>query len=161
VTQLTRKNLSKIKTKIRQSPKKSIKMMARELKMGDGTLRRGLKKLGVKSRARVKRFLLTEKLKDSRLKRSKNILSILKKRKPVLFFSDEKYFTVDPVSNSRHDRYLSSLKVQDVPEKLKFVTQTKHPAQVMMFGLVSSDGNKMPPSFRPTDDGQGVHQQGS
>ena len=61
VTQLTETFLNEIKAKAKRSPNKSIKKMARELKMSDGTMRTGLKKLGVKSRARVKRFLLTKK----------------------------------------------------------------------------------------------------
>jgi hypothetical protein len=30
-----------------------------------------------------------------------------------------------------------------------FKYQTKHPASVMVFGLISSDGKKMPPYFFP------------
>ena len=150
VSQLTKANMAKIRAKVRRTPNKSIRKMARELKMADGTLRNGLKTLGIKSRAKSKRFLLTEKLRASRLERAKKVLGVLKKKKPVLMFTDEKYFTVDPVSNSRHDRFLSPLKVQDVPDHVKFVTQTKHPAQVMMFGLVASDGKKMPPVFLPS-----------
>ena len=150
VSQLTKANLTKIRAKVRRTPNKSIRKMSKELKMGDGTLRRGLKTLGIKSRAKTKRFLLTDRLKASRLERARKIMAVLKKKKPVLLFTDEKYFTVDPVSNSRHDRYLSSLRVEDVPDSVRFVTQTKHPTQVMMFGLVASDGKKMPPVFLPS-----------
>ena len=33
--------------------------------------------------------------------------------------------------------------VQAVPEHVKYTFKTKHPASVMMFGLISSDGLKM------------------
>ena len=101
----------------------------------------------IKSRARAKRFLLTEKMRTARLARCKKILYELKKKKPALLFTDEKYFTVDPVSNSRQDRYLSNLRAQDTPDNIRFVTQTRHKLQIMMFGLVSSDGKKMYPGL--------------
>ena len=150
VSQLTKANLTKIRAKVRRTPNKSIRKMSREMGMDEKTMRNGLKSMGIKSRAKTKRFLLTDKLKASRLERARKIMGVLKKKKPVLLFTDEKYFTVDPVSNSRHDRYLSSLRVEDVPEHVRFVTQTKHPTQIMMFGLVASDGKKMPPVFLPS-----------
>jgi len=78
-----------------------------------------------------------------------------KKKKPILLFIDEKYFTVDPICNSRTNRYISSMKVSDVPDSIKFVSQTKHPAQVMMFGLVSSDGKKCHQFIFPQASGWG------
>jgi hypothetical protein len=73
----------------------------------------------------------------------------LKDGKDVIFFTDEKVFDLDSVSNSRLDRYLSSQKSSEVPENVKFKFQTKHPQSVMVFGLVASDGKKMPPFFWP------------
>ena len=40
--------------------------------------------------------------------------------------------------------------IKGVPDELKFVSQTKHPFQIMMFGQVGSDGKKMPPVFLPS-----------
>ncbi len=67
---------------------------------------------------------------------------MLKKKKPIILFSDEKVFDIDSVSSSHLDRYLSSDKVENVPDHVKFKYQTKHPASVMVFGLISSDGKK-------------------
>ena len=105
-----------------------------------------MKEVGAQSLARTKRFMLTEKLKVSRLENCK-IRSILKKKTSIILFSDEKYLTVNLVSNSCHDQFISSLKVSDIPDKVKFAPQTKHPSQIMIFELVSSDGKKMPPVF--------------
>ena len=63
---------------------------------------------------------------------------MLKKGKMTILFSDEKLFSIDAVSNSRTDRFISVKKHEDVPVKVKFSFQTKHPAGVMMFGLVAS-----------------------
>lgn len=100
--------------------------------------------------ARSQKFLLTERLKALRLERSKRILSILKKKSPIILFSDEKYFTVDPVTNSRMSRFITKSNIKDVPEAIRVVPKSKHPSQVLVFGLVASDGQKMPPVFLPT-----------
>ncbi len=62
VTQLIKANLLRLKRKVRLTPYKSSKKMTKEMGMDDRALRRGLKCSGVKSRAKTKRFLLTEKL---------------------------------------------------------------------------------------------------
>ena len=62
-------------------------------------------------------------------------------------FTDEKVFTVDKVSNSRTDRYISSLRVEDVLKHVRIIGQTKHPTSIIIFGLIWSDGEKMPPVF--------------
>lgn len=53
-------------------------------------------------------------------------------------------FIVDPVPNSRTNRYISSLPLKDVADK--------HTASVMVVGLVASDGKKMEPMFIPKGD---------
>ena len=56
-------------------------------------------------------------------------------------------FTIDPVSNTRKDRFISSMKIKNIPENVKFKFTTKHPAGVMVFGAVASNGLKMPLVF--------------
>ena len=58
-----------------------------------------------------------------------------------------KIFTIDPVSNTRTDRFISPKKVEEIPENTKFKFTTKHPVGVMVFGAVASNGLKMPPIF--------------
>ena len=119
--------------------------------MSEFTVRKVIKvKLKAKSLAQTKKFLLTHRLKALRLVCSKTILSILKKKMPVILFSYEKYFTVDQVFNSRTDRYITSKSSKDVPDAIKSIQKSKHPAQVMVFGLVASNGMKMPPVFLKT-----------
>jgi hypothetical protein len=122
--------------------------MARDMNVSDWTVRNVVNnKLGSRSLSRMQRFLLTDRLKALRLQRSKNILAILKKKTPIILFSDEKYFSVDQKFNSRTDRFITKKKVKDVADSIKSIQKSKHPAQVMMFGLVSSNGLKMPPVF--------------
>ena len=56
-------------------------------------------------------------------------------------------FTVDSVSNRRNDRFISPGIFSEAPPAVKYKYTTKHPASVMVFGLVASDGKKMPPVF--------------
>ncbi|QQP52487.1 Putative transposable element [Caligus rogercresseyi] len=65
----------------------------------------------------------------------------------VVFFSDEKTFTVDPVYNKQNDRVICFGNVSNV---IRSVSKTKHPASVMMLGIVASTGDKMPPIWFPT-----------
>ena len=53
-------------------------------------------------------------------------------------------FTVDSVSNSRTNHFTNHQPVQAAPEHVKDTFKIKHLASVMIFGLISSDGLKMP-----------------
>ena len=56
---------------------------------------------------------------------------------------------VDAISDRRNDRQIGG-NPTDVPDHVKYANTTKHPASVIVFGLFSSDGKKMPPvSFPP------------
>ena len=142
--------VNKVRARFHRTPNKSFRTVAKVMNVHERTIRRTAKTYGFKSRAKNRKFLLTDRLKASRLERAKKILWIVKKKKPVILFSDEKYFTVDQASNSRFDRFVSNKKFHDVPEHIKTVSKTKHPSQIMMFGLVGSDGLKMPPVFLPS-----------
>jgi hypothetical protein len=82
----------------------------------------------VKSRARMKKQFVNASCKEKRLKRSKMLLNVLKEKKqPVIFFTDEKIFDLDSISNSRLDRYLSPEKACNMPDHVRFKFQTKTP----------------------------------
>jgi inhibitor of nuclear factor kappa-B kinase subunit alpha len=99
--------------------------------------------LGLKSYVRVPRHLLTAKLKEKRLQRCKKVLAYVKSNgSTVRIFSDKKIFTVDQVYNRRNDRYIAGSTAE-----VEGVYRTKHPAQVMVLGVLASDGKKMPPYF--------------
>jgi inhibitor of nuclear factor kappa-B kinase subunit alpha len=147
-TVVTPRLINVVRSRIRRNPIRSMRGMAKELNVSEFSIRKIVKQeLGAKSFARTQKFLLTDRLKALRLERCKAILAILKKKTPVILFSDEKYFTVDPVLNSRTDRFITKKKAKDTPAAIRSVQKSKHPAQVMMFGLVSSNGLKMPPVF--------------
>ena len=57
-------------------------------------------------------------------------------------FFDEKIFNVDQFNHRRNDRYI----VQPI-EEVMGVFRTKHPAQVMVLGVLASDERRMPPYF--------------
>lgn len=60
----------------------------------------------------------------------------------VRFFSDEKIFTVDAKFNRKNDCWLAHN-----PEDVPVVARTKFPASVYVLGVVSSEGDVMPPYF--------------
>ncbi|KAF2351391.1 hypothetical protein FHG87_017852 [Trinorchestia longiramus] len=59
---------------------------------------------------------------------------------------DEKTFSVDPLVNKQNDHIVS---FDLIISELRNVFTTKHPASVMMLGLVVSNGEKMPPVWFP------------
>lgn len=79
------------------------------------------------------------------MERCKAILNILKKGETgIIFFTNEKVFMQDIHVNHHNSRVL----VRSLEEHNKLtVFQTKHPASVMVFGLIASDDKKMPLVF--------------
>jgi inhibitor of nuclear factor kappa-B kinase subunit alpha len=143
---LTKKFLAKLSKAVEKEPTLSIRRHAKKLKVSATTVRNGLKKVGKQSVVRPPVPLLTERLKELRLERSKRLLSWLKKHDSatVKIFSDKKVFTVDQAYNRRNDRYIVDRGTPAVP-----VNKTKHPASVMVLGVICSDGRKPPPIFIP------------
>ena len=116
------------------------------MKSGRTTMRKAVKDLGAHSYVRRRRQLLSQRAKETRVKKGKMLLNWLKKHNSstIRIFSDKKNWTVDQARNARNDRYLA-YRVEDVPP----INVTKHPASVMMLGVVTSDGKKMPPYWFP------------
>ena len=98
--------------------------------------------------------LLSEKSMTSGLKRCRSLVNHLKHaHSGRITFLDEKNFCVDPVCNSRNDRYIrlkGSEVDEDVPTAAKFITETKQPASLMFLGAVASTGKASPPIWFPT-----------
>lgn len=148
----TKKLIDKVKRRIKTNPVRSMRKMARELDVSRSSMQRLIKNdLNMKSRARVKVPLLTEAQQESRFSRSKVLLNNVKHAAAgrAILFSDEKIFTVNAILNRRNDRWIGG-GPSDVPDNVKYTNTTKHPASVMVFGLISSDGKKMPPVFIPS-----------
>lgn len=79
---------------------------------------------------------------SSRLDRAKKLLNILKKKLGLIFFSDEKTFPVKQKVNRRNSRWLCS-DADDVP----VVEHGHHPESILVLGVISSEGDVMPPLF--------------
>ena len=79
------------------------------------------------------------------LERSTRFLNDLKNHgNRILICSSEKNFTVDPVFNKQNDRVV---RFRNNVSKPCRVSTTKRPDTIMMFGVVASDEEKMPPGF--------------
>ncbi|KAF2359491.1 hypothetical protein FHG87_009754 [Trinorchestia longiramus] len=61
------------------------------------------------------------------------------------FFCDDKNFRQDQAHNRQNHRWIA-MSAKDVPRVMK----TKFPAMVMVFGVISSDGDVMPPHIYET-----------
>eukprot|EP00096_Caligus_rogercresseyi_P010004 TRINITY_DN3514_c0_g1_i1.p1 TRINITY_DN3514_c0_g1~~TRINITY_DN3514_c0_g1_i1.p1 ORF type:complete len:218 (-),score=41.98 TRINITY_DN3514_c0_g1_i1:566-1219(-) len=143
----------KLSTKVVQkaftaNPKLAMTTLARKKNVNKSTVSRAVKNAGGKSLRLVERPLLSQRHQDLRLERCGKLLNSLKHHGDrVIFFSDEKTFTVDPVINKQNDRVVCFNK-EDY--NIRNVTTTKHPASVMMLGIVASTGDKMAPIWFDT-----------
>ena len=104
------------------------------------------KDLNMKSYCLRKRHLLTAALMEQWLIKVTALLNELKHGSSghVRFFSDEKKFIQDKLHNRQNDCFIADHLVE-VP----IVMSTKFPTSVMVLGIVSSDGDVMPPYFFP------------
>ncbi|XP_071744200.1 uncharacterized protein [Lepeophtheirus salmonis] len=134
-----------VKAKIDKNPLDNIFQMSRDLRVHKMSVRRIVNDdLGLKSRVVTKVQGLTALHRLKRLEQSKILLNILKKpNRKVLIFSEEKNYTVDPVSNSRSLLYIAKIP-KDAPPEVKFTGRSKHPANAMMFVVIGSDGKAFP-----------------
>ena len=141
---LTPEFLEGLKADFKANPFISINKMAKIKGVASSTLSLGVKKVGMKSKVRPLRQLLTGAQKAKRKVISSKLVSKLKKLKRgiVKIFSDKKNFTVDQAHNRRNDRAV----VED-GEEVPPICRTKHPAYVMVLGVVGSDGQKCPLYF--------------
>ncbi|QQP39318.1 Uncharacterized protein FKW44_020169 [Caligus rogercresseyi] len=122
--------LNLLQENIKKDPTKSMRKMAAERNVLSSP------SWDLKSFVRTPRDLLAATMKARRLERAKKVLNFFKHNgDTVKIYSDKKIFTVDAVLNRRNDRFLAETR-----------------AQVMVLGIVASDGNKMPPHFfRPNE----------
>lgn len=141
--------VAEIKAEIEANPVRSIRQIARERGVDEKTIRNVIKDIGGKSKAIKQVQLVTPEQAAKRLERAKVILNQLKRNRPgIILFSDEKNFHVDRVLNRRNDRYIE-LPDNPVSASSKFGARTKHPATVMVLGVLGSDGKVCPPIFVP------------
>ena len=133
-----------LESEIRADPTQSMERLSRKLEVSRRTVQRATyDDLGFKSYVRTQRHFLSSIMKEKRLERCRKLINYLRKRPSIVkIFSDEKIFTVDQVYNRRNDRYIAESR-----DQVKGVYRTKHPAQIMVLGVLTSDGRRMPPHF--------------
>ncbi|UYV80732.1 hypothetical protein LAZ67_19001555 [Cordylochernes scorpioides] len=134
-----------VKEKIDGNPGKSMRAIAKEMDVGSMTIVRTIHEdLGLKSYALRKGQLLTENMKNNRKGKAAALLNNLKHDSfgMLRFFSDEKNFDVDQKVNPRNDRWICK-----DPSEIPVVMHTKFPTSVMVLGVISSEGDVMPPRF--------------
>ena len=123
-----------------------MRALARELQVDDATIRRVVHEdLRYKSYVMRRGQFLSERTRENRLTRAKRLLNKLKHPEEpgmLWFFSDEKIFVQDQKVNRKNDRWLCQS-----PDEVPTVMHTKFPASVMVLGVVSSEGDVMPPHF--------------
>ncbi|QQP40447.1 Uncharacterized protein FKW44_014483, partial [Caligus rogercresseyi] len=99
--------------------------------------------LGYRSYRIAKQHILTASMKATRLTNGKRLHNGLKSHGGrIIFFSDEKNWTVDISYNVQNDRWLAEER-----EEVPAVFTTKFPASVMTLGVICSTGEVMPPFF--------------
>eukprot|EP00096_Caligus_rogercresseyi_P000682 TRINITY_DN11174_c0_g1_i1.p1 TRINITY_DN11174_c0_g1~~TRINITY_DN11174_c0_g1_i1.p1 ORF type:complete len:211 (+),score=40.62 TRINITY_DN11174_c0_g1_i1:134-766(+) len=131
----------------KKNPGTPITKLAATKNMSIYTISKAVREdLGYKSFALSVRHLLTDKQKDARVARGKDMLNFIKSSSsPSLrFFSDEKLFNLDRTHNRQNTRWIC----QD-PEDVPMVFKSKNPASVMVLGVISSDGDVMAPTSSP------------
>ena len=137
-----------VKEMVNRDPGRSMRNMATELNVDEKTIRNIMKKeLGYKSYALKRGQFMTEATKARRAEKAKKLLNRLKApttQNQLIFFSDEKNFTQDQKVNKKNNRWLCS-----DPKEVPIVMATKFPATVMVLGVVSNEGDVMPPHFFP------------
>ena len=134
--------LKRVVVMIDINPFKSMRSMAAELGFDKRTIQRCVDEdLCCKSYRMQTGQLLTQATKDRRLLNSTKLLNKLKHLKEsnmLWFFSDEKNFCQDQAHNRQNHRWIAMCP-NDVPRVIK----TKFPNTVMVFGVISSDGDMM------------------
>ena len=136
--------IAKVQNMIDVDPTMSCRRISAELNTSPFTVNQTIKEdLKCKSYRRQTGQLLTEATKERRVLKSLRLLNKLKSPKQpgmLWFFSDEKNFTQDQVHNRQNNRWIA-VNNQDVPKVMK----TKFAKTVMVFGVISSEGDIMPP----------------
>ncbi len=93
-----------------------MRKMAKDMDMSHTTMVKAVKDLGMVSRVRPLRHLLTEQQKEKRLECCKKMLTWMKHHGgTVKIFSDKKTFTVDQAFNRRHDHWVGPVEAEAIP----------------------------------------------
>ena len=131
----------KLKTKLKSNPRSSLRKISKKLNVNRETVRKIVKNvLKLKAYKLQKAHGLTEKIKQQRLKKCKQLIKnpILQNWETIVF-SDEKIFTIEQKINKQNDRFYASQLSEAVNEARK-VPKTKKPSSIMVWGAITSNG---------------------
>ncbi len=148
-SKVTMENMRRVKELAREQPVCHIQQVADACDCSLTTRRHPVKAAGLKSLATIVRPLLSNMAKDQRVKHCQKLQEWFKANnncqgaKRTILYSDEKLFVVDQMINWHNRRILAPAANINLQAAMK----TKHPAAVMVFNLVASDGKFMPPFF--------------
>lgn len=136
--------LAGLKRSIKAAPGTPMSVLAKKRNVSRMTVSRAVRDdLKLKSYKLYKRHILTEKMRATRFRNGTKLLNDLKSNGGrLVFFSDEKNWTVDRTYNVQNDRHLAPDR-SSVPHVFK----TKFPASIMTLGVICSNGSIMPPVF--------------
>jgi hypothetical protein len=133
--------IKKVRDRIRQNPRRSMRKMANDLQIGRESLRKLCRdKLKLIPYKIQKAHILTDSMKKVRMERCKLLLKRFSSARHLgIVFTDESLFNVEAFLNHQNDRILSR-NISDANMKGRIASRSGHPQSVMVFGGITSDG---------------------
>ena len=135
---------------IAKAPRTTIAKVSRKLKISRRSGERLIKQDLSSSSRKIRDVPSVGNSVARRIERTRGLLNFVKNSEhcqKVRIFSDEKLFVVDQVVNRQNDRYITDLPIKLVDPGIKFNSVSKHPAKVMVLGILASDGRRCPLIF--------------
>jgi len=131
--------VKKVALRIKRNPMRSMRKMAREMSVSEGSMRNIVKQhLHLKSLKRKHAQFLTPRTRQLRLERSKALLQqFTDVDVDNIMFTDEKLFTIEASSNQQNDRILAT-QVSAILDDMRIVAHTQCPKSVMVWAGVSA-----------------------
>ena len=138
--------VARVQEMVDNDPSKSMNALCKELGVAYGTIHRVIHEdLRYNSYVLKRGHFIDLAMQEKRLDKAKKLLNKVKhpeKDNLLKFFSDEKNFDQDQKINRRNDRWLCK-----DPDEVPRIMHTKFPATIMVLGVVSSEGDVMPPHY--------------
>jgi inhibitor of nuclear factor kappa-B kinase subunit alpha len=130
-----------IKARFKRNPARSVRKVAREMKISETTMRRLVSNnLQLRSYKLRKGHMLNARQRQARLEKCKRLLLRFNDEDvEKIIFSDEKMFNVEMSWNAQNNRIYATQR-SDIPISAQIRQRTSHPASVMVWAGVSMNG---------------------
>jgi hypothetical protein len=136
--------VARLQELVDQGPSRSMRSLARELNISKFVVRKKMAAgYPLQGYALRRGQFMRQATKERRLEKAKLLLNQLKNpaaNRHLIFFSEENNFSQDQKVNKKNNRWLCA----DI-SKVPIVMATKFAATVMVLGMVSNEGDVMPP----------------